>query len=83
MYIHPCSFTLTYPVLAGGDLFDSCQTRETGANLDAKSFCLGYRNKGVGSGIFFVFPEVCSLSDLANIADPDQVLRRTASGWTL
>ena len=37
----------------------------------------------MGSGIFFVFPKVCSLSDLANIADPDQVLRRTASGLTL
>ena len=29
------------------------------------------------------FPEVCSLSDLANIADPDQVLNRSASGKTL
>ena len=40
----------------------------------------------MGSGIFFVFPEVCSncLSDLAKklhtAADPDQVLRHTASG---
>ena len=35
------------------------------------------------SGIFFVFPEVCSLSDLVNIADPDQVLRHAASGKTI
>ena len=33
----------------------------------------------VESGIFFVFPEVCSLSDLANIADLDQVLHHAAS----
>ena len=37
----------------------------------------------MGSVIFFVFPEVGSLSDLANIADPDQVLRHVASGQTL
>ena len=37
----------------------------------------------MGSGIFFVFLEVCSLSDLANIADPDQMLRHVASGRTL
>ena len=37
----------------------------------------------MGSGIFFVFPEACSLSDLANIADPDQVLHHAASGLTL
>ena len=35
------------------------------------------------SGIFFVFLEVCSLSDLVNIADPDQVLRHAASGKTI
>ena len=35
------------------------------------------------SGIFFVFPEVCSLSDMANIADPEQVLHHAASGRTL
>ena len=31
--------------------------------------------------IFFVFPAVVSLSDLANDADPDQVLCHAASGW--
>ena len=39
----------------------------------------------MGFGIFIVFPEVCSLPDLANIADgsrPRQVLRHTASGRT-
>ena len=36
----------------------------------------------MGPGIFFVYSEVCSVSDLANIADPDQVLRHVASGWT-
>ena len=39
----------------------------------------------MGSGIFFVYPEVCSLSDLLNFEDPDQVLHHAASaaGWTL
>ena len=36
----------------------------------------------MGFGIFIVFPEVCSLPDLANIAEgsrPRQVLRHAAS----
>ena len=40
----------------------------------------------VGFGIFIVFLEVCSLPDLANIADgsrPRQVLRHAASGFSL
>ena len=61
-YIHPCSFALIYQ-------FDLGQKRETGADLDPNDF------HGV---IFFVFPKVVSLSDLANIVDPDQVLRRAA-----
>ena len=61
--------------------FDSCQARETGANLDPNHLALV---TGIKAGFrHFVFPEVCSLSDLANIADPDQVLRHTASGRTL
>ena len=37
----------------------------------------------MGSGISFVFREVCNLSDLANIANPDKVLHHAASGGTL
>ena len=37
----------------------------------------------MGSGIFFVIPEVCSLSDLANIADPSQVLHHAVSSRTI
>ena len=62
--------------------FDSGQTRETGADLDPNHLT-SVTGKGMGSGIFFVFLEVCSLSDLANIADPDQMLRHVASGRTL
>ena len=50
--------------------FDPGQRQQTGADMDANKF------HGV---IFFVFPEVCSLSDLANIADSDQVLRHAVS----
>ena len=49
--------------------FDSGQTRETGAYLDQ---IISHRLQDV------VFLDVCSLSDLANIADPDQVLRHVA-----
>ena len=87
MYIHPCSFTLTYPVLVGGDLsrassLTQVRHEKPGADLDPNHLT-SVTGKGMGSGIFFVFLEVCSLSDLENIADPDQMLRHVASGRTL
>ena len=79
MYIHPCSCTLTYPGLVTCKQFDPDQTRETGADLDPNHLTSVTGIKAWG----FRHPEVCSKSDLANIADPDQVLRHVASGRAL
>ena len=70
-YINVFSLVITFVTIKQ---FDPGQRRQSGADFDANHF------HGV---VFFVFPEVCSLSDLGNIADSDQVLRKMGSGRTL
>ena len=66
--------------LVTGKQFDPGQARETRVDLVPNHFT---SVKAWSLAIFFVFPEVCILSDLVNIADPDQVLRHAASGKTI
>ena len=71
MLIHLDLFRSRWWGLVTCKQFDPGQTRETGAALDPNHLTsvtgIGYRNYGMGFVIFYVFPEVCSLSDLANI----------------
>ena len=69
--------------LVTGKQFDPGQARETGVDLVPNHFTSVTGVKAWSLAIFFVFTEVCSLSDLVNIADPDQVLRHAASGKTI
>ena len=69
--------------LVTGKQFDPGQARETGVDLVPNHFTSVTGVKAWSLAIFFVFPEVCILSDLVNIADPDQVLRHAASGKTI
>ena len=48
MYIHPCSFTLTYPGLVTCKQFDPGQIRKTGADLDPNHLTLVIGIKALG-----------------------------------
>ena len=62
--------------------FEPGQTRETGADLDPNHLT-SVRGIKVWGPAYSLSSEVCSLSDLANIADQDQVLHYATPGRTL